>query len=97
MLRDNGNVTSSLLMLFDVMLSSAICLALLHWPQASGLADPFAQGGVAMLVVALTGCLINPFTFQQLDVYASARRAASPSPSSTRSPWILIGLSMRPR
>ena len=73
MLRDNGNITSSLLMLLDVMLSAVICLGLLHWPEASGLADPFAQGGLAMIVVALTGCLIWPFTFQQLDVYASAR------------------------
>ncbi|HKK51017.1 MAG TPA: hypothetical protein VKA74_05495, partial [Myxococcota bacterium] len=71
MLRNNGTITSSLLMSLDILLSAVIFLGLLHWPEASGLTEPFREGGAPMLVVVLTGCLIWPFTFQQLDVYAS--------------------------
>ncbi len=73
MLRNHGTITASLVMSLDVLLSAVICLLLLNWPQVSGLADPFQQGGSAMLIVALTGCFIWPFTFQQLEVYQSAR------------------------
>ncbi len=73
MLRNHGTITASLVMSLDVLLSAVICLLLLHWPQVSGLADPFEQGGSAMLIVALTGSFIWPFTFQQLEVYQSAR------------------------
>ena len=73
MLRNHGTITASLVMSLDVLLSAVICLLLLHWPQVSGIADPFEQGGSAMLIVALTGCFIWPFTFQQLEVYQSAR------------------------
>ncbi|MAG30558.1 MAG: hypothetical protein CL908_06645 [Deltaproteobacteria bacterium] len=77
MLRNNGTVTSSLLMSLDVLLSTSVCLGLLLWPEVSGLTDPFGQGGIAMLVVALTGCLVWPITFGQLDVYGSVRTAQS--------------------
>ncbi len=73
MLRNRGTVTSSLLMALDISLSASICIALLHWPAVSGLADPFVQGGTSMVVVALIGCLAWPFTFQQLDIYSSIR------------------------
>ena len=59
MLRNHGTITASLLMSLDVLLSAVICLLLLHWPQASGLVDPFQQGGQAMLIVALTGILVE--------------------------------------
>ncbi|MFK7897262.1 MAG: sugar transferase [Myxococcota bacterium] len=73
MLRNHGTITSSLIMALDVVLSAAIFLTMLHWPMASGLSDPFAQGGAAIVIVTLTGCLIWPLTFQQLEVYQSAR------------------------
>jgi len=73
MLRNHGTITASMLMTLDVIVSSAIFFALLNVPGISGLPDPFQQNGEAMLIVALTGCLIWPFTFQQFDVYESAR------------------------
>jgi exopolysaccharide biosynthesis polyprenyl glycosylphosphotransferase len=73
MLRNHGKITSSLLMSLDVLLSASVCLALLNWPAISGLEDPFAQGGSAVLVLALTGCLVWPITIQQLDAYSSFR------------------------
>ena len=73
MLRNYGTTTSSLLMIFDVVVSAVICVLLLEWPAASGLTDPFAQGGTALLVVALAGTLIWPVTFQHFEVYSSAR------------------------
>src|SRR6056297_3301041 len=73
MLRDNGKITSSLLMLLDVLLSSVVCLGLLNWPRVSGMQDPLTDAGGSMLLMALTACLVWPFTFQQLDVYSSVR------------------------
>jgi exopolysaccharide biosynthesis polyprenyl glycosylphosphotransferase len=73
MLRNNGKIMSSLLMALDVVLSTAICLALLNEPEISGLADPLGQAGPSMLFVTLTACLVWPFAFQQLDVYSSVR------------------------
>lgn len=73
MLRNNGKITSSLLMILDVVLSTAIFLLLLQWPEVSGVSDPFADTGASMILIALTACLVWPFTFQQLDVYASVR------------------------
>jgi exopolysaccharide biosynthesis polyprenyl glycosylphosphotransferase len=73
MLRNHGSITNSLLMSLDVILSASICLFLLHWPAAGGLEHPFQQGGSAMVAIALIGCLVWPITFQQFDVYASAR------------------------
>jgi len=73
MLRNYGSVTNSLLMSLDVILSASICLVLLHWPSAGGIEDPFQQGGTAMLAIALIGSFVWPITFQQFDVYASAR------------------------
>jgi len=73
MLRNNGKITSSVLMLLDVVLSTVICLALLQWPEVSGMSDPFAEAGASLLLLAITACLVWPFTFQQLDVYSSVR------------------------
>ena len=73
MLRNNGKITSSLLMVLDVVMSTAICLALLQWPQVSGISDPLADASASMFLLALTACLVWPFTFQQLDVYSSVR------------------------
>ncbi|MBJ22469.1 MAG: hypothetical protein CL933_23920 [Deltaproteobacteria bacterium] len=73
MLRNNGKVISSLLMFLDVVLSAAIWSFLIQSPRISGVAHPFAEAGGAMLLVALTACLVWPFTFQQLDVYSSIR------------------------
>ncbi len=73
MLRNNGKITSSLLMSLDVLLSTIICLGLLHWPEVSGMQAPLAHAGGSMLLMALTACLVWPFTFQQLDVYSSVR------------------------
>lgn len=73
MLRNNGKITSSLLMAMDIVLSTVICLGLLQWTDLSGMDDPIAQTGGSMLLVALTACLVWPFTFQQLDVYSSVR------------------------
>jgi exopolysaccharide biosynthesis polyprenyl glycosylphosphotransferase len=73
MLRNNGKITSSLLMALDVVLSTAICLGLLNRPELSGLSDPLGEAGPSMLFMALTACLVWPFTFQQLDVYSSVR------------------------
>jgi exopolysaccharide biosynthesis polyprenyl glycosylphosphotransferase len=73
MLRNNGQITSSLLMSMDVLVSTAICLALLQWPQMNQVATPLTSGTGSMLLMALTACLVWPFTFQQLDVYSSVR------------------------
>lgn len=73
MLRNNGKITSSLLMILDVVLSTAICLFLLNQPEISGLENPLGQAGLPMLLLAITACLVWPFTFQQLDVYSSVR------------------------
>ena len=73
MLRNNGKITSSLLMALDIVLSTAICLALLNQPRLSGLTDPLGEAGPSMLLLAITACLVWPFTFQQLDVYSSVR------------------------
>lgn len=73
MLRNNGKITSSLLMTLDVVLSTVICLGLLYWTELSGMTDPFAEAGSSTLLLAVTACLVWPFTFQQLDVYASVR------------------------
>jgi len=73
MLRNYGKITSSLLMSLDVLLSASVFLVLVNWPAVSGLADPFERGGTAVLVLALTGCLVWPITFQQLDAYSSVR------------------------
>ncbi len=73
MLRNNGKITSSLLMSLDVVLSTVICLGLLYWTELSGMTDPFAEAGGSTLLLAVTACLVWPFTFQQLDVYASVR------------------------
>lgn len=73
MLRNNGKITSSLLMSIDVVLSTVICLGLLYWTELSGMTDPFAEAGGSTLLLAVTACLVWPFTFQQLDVYSSVR------------------------
>lgn len=73
MLRNNGKITSSLLMALDVVISTVICLGLLHWTELSGMSDPFVEAGSSTLLLAVTACLVWPFTFQQLDVYASVR------------------------
>ncbi len=73
MLRNNGKLTSSLLMSLDVVLSAAILITLLQWPEVSGMVDPFAEASGSMFLMALTVCLVWPFTFQQLDVYSSVR------------------------
>ena len=73
MLRNNGKLTASLLMSLDVVLSTAICVGLLYWSALSGMTDPVEQAGGSMLLLAVTACLVWPFTFQQLDVYSSVR------------------------
>ena len=73
MLRNNGKITSSLLMSMDVVVSTVICLGLLYWTDLSGMSDPLAEAGGSTLLLAVTACLVWPFTFQQLDVYASVR------------------------
>ena len=73
MLRNNGKITSSLMMSLDVVLSTVICLGLLYWSELSGMTDPFAEAGGSTLLLAVTACLVWPFTFQQLDVYSSVR------------------------
>jgi exopolysaccharide biosynthesis polyprenyl glycosylphosphotransferase len=73
MLRNNGKLVSSLMMSVDVVLSALICVGLLSWAPLSGMSDPLGQAGGAMLGLALAACLVWPFTFQQLDVYASVR------------------------
>lgn len=73
MLRNNGKLISSLLMSLDIILSTAICVGLLYWSDISGMTDPVAEAGSSMLLLAVTACLVWPFTFQQLDVYASVR------------------------
>jgi len=73
MLRNNGKLTSSLMMSLDVIMSTAICLGLLYWSEISGMANPMAEAGGSMLLLAVTACLVWPFTFQQLDVYSSVR------------------------
>ena len=73
MLRNNGKITSSLLMSLDVVMSTAICLGLLYRSSMLGLTYPVEQASGSMLLLALTSCLVWPFTFQQLDVYSSVR------------------------
>ena len=73
MLRNHGKISSSILMSLDVLLSAAVFLALLNWPAVSGLAGPFREGGAAVVVLALTGCLVWPIAYQQLDAYSSVR------------------------
>lgn len=73
MLRNNGKLISTLMMSLDVVLSTAICFALLHQSALSGMTDPLVEAGGSTLLLALTACLVWPFTFQQLDVYASVR------------------------
>jgi len=73
MLRNHGAIVASILMAFDVLLSSAICFLLLMQPEISGLSEPLVEAGSPMLLVLAVACLIWPFTFQQLDVYESVR------------------------
>jgi len=73
MLRNNGKITSSLLMSLDVVMSTVICVGLLHWTELSGNSEPFVDAGGSTLLLVVTACLVWPLTFQQLDVYSSVR------------------------
>lgn len=73
MLRNNGKITSALLMSLDVVMSTAICIGLLVRFSVLGLTDPTEQAGGSILLLALTSCLVWPFTFHRLDVYSSVR------------------------
>ena len=60
-------------MVLDIVLSTAICIGLLYQSTIEGLTDPVEQAGGSTLLLAVTSCLVWPFTFQQLDVYSSVR------------------------